>query len=194
MELNFELNAASLIIAGLIFAARIGDVTLGTLRAYFLTRGFKRYAVFFGFFESISWIVAIGQIFNNVNNPIAYLAYAGGYATGTYVGMMIAERLNVGDVIVRIIPKTDTNILVENLRMAGFGITTIAAQGKEGDVEIIFMVTKRRYLTRAIDIIHSTNPKAFFTVEEVRKVSEGMHPEEAHSPGLLPSFMNANRK
>jgi uncharacterized protein YebE (UPF0316 family) len=78
--MNIDFNAAVWAIAALIFFARIGDVSLGTLRAYFLTRGFKRYAVAFGFFESITWIIAIGQIFKNVENPITYLAYALGYA------------------------------------------------------------------------------------------------------------------
>jgi uncharacterized protein YebE (UPF0316 family) len=108
--------------------------------------------------------------------------------------MMIAERLNVGEVILRIIPKSDTTELSETLRNEGFGVTSVPASGKYGDVHVLFSVMKRKHMTRAIKLVQETNPQAFFTIEEVRKVSEGILPEEAHSPGLMPGFLKWNRK
>lgn len=194
MFLEFEFTRAAFAVAGLIFVARIGDVSLGTLRAYFLTRGFKKYATFFGFFESAVWIMAIGQIFKNVDNPLAYLAYASGYATGTFVGMIIAERLNVGDVILRLIPKNDVTELIEVLRNNDYRITVIRGEGRDGEVDIIFSVINRKRLSKAIKLINETNPQAFFTIEEVRKVNEGITQEEAHGSGNWPGFLNWNRK
>lgn len=190
----FELTSEAWIVAAIIYFARIADVSVGTLRAYFLTRGFKKYATFFGFFESITWILAIGQIFKNVDNPIAYLAYAGGYATGTFVGMLIAERLNVGDVILRLIPKNDVSELINVLRENGYRLTVIHGEGRDGKVDILFSVINRKRLTKAIKLINQTNPNAFFTIEEVRKVNEGLDPEEAQSNPFWPGFLNWNRK
>jgi len=43
----------------LIFLARICDVTIGTVRVIFVTRGYKYLAACAGFFEVLIWIVAM---------------------------------------------------------------------------------------------------------------------------------------
>ena len=79
----------------LIFLARICDVSIGTLRMMFLMSGRRQTATLLGFFESLIWLIAISQILQNVTHPISYIAYAAGFATGIFVGMMIEERLAV---------------------------------------------------------------------------------------------------
>jgi uncharacterized protein YebE (UPF0316 family) len=190
----FAISQEDWTVVVIIFSARILDVSLGTLRAYFLTRGFKKHATFFGFFESITWILAIGQIFKNVDSPLAYIAYAGGYASGTFIGMIIAERLNVGNVILRLMPKNDVSKLIEILRANDFRVTVIHGEGRDGKMDILFSVINRKRLTKAIKLINSTNPNAFFTIEEVRKVNEGLDLEEARGNSYWPAFLNWNRK
>ena len=87
----------------LIFLARIGDVSIATIRIIFVMSGKKVIAPILGFFESLIWLLANGQIFNNIDNVWSYIAYASGYATGTFVGMYIEEKLAIGRVVVRII-------------------------------------------------------------------------------------------
>ena len=77
----------------LIFLARIFDVTLGTLRVIFITRGMKYFSALVGFIEILIWLLAIGQIFKNLNNIACYVAYAGGFATGSFLGIYFAEKL-----------------------------------------------------------------------------------------------------
>jgi len=74
----------------LIFIARVADVSLGTVRVIFITRGLKYFAPIVGFLEILIWLLAIGQIMRNLSHPICYIAYAGGFATGNYVGIWIA--------------------------------------------------------------------------------------------------------
>ena len=81
----------------LIFLARICDVSLGTVRLIFVSRGFKYLAPVIGFFEVLIWILAMTQIMQNLTNPICYLGYAGGFATGNYIGILIAEKLSLGE-------------------------------------------------------------------------------------------------
>ncbi|MCK5000444.1 MAG: hypothetical protein KAS23_12960, partial [Anaerohalosphaera sp.] len=85
----------------LIFLARVVDVSMGTVRIVFVSRGFKFLAPVMGFFEVLIWILAISQIMQNLNNPACYVAYAGGFAMGNFVGMWIAEKLTLGVVLVR---------------------------------------------------------------------------------------------
>ena len=87
----------------LIFIARLGDVSLNTLRVMFVLNGKKNIAPILGFFEALIWLLAIGQIIQNIDNPVSYMAYAGGFAAGTYIGMSIEERLALGRVLVRVI-------------------------------------------------------------------------------------------
>jgi len=77
-----------LIIPFLIFIARVFDVSINTLRIIFMLNGKKYSASFLGFFESMIWLLAISQIFQNLGSWQTYIAYAGGYACGIFVGML----------------------------------------------------------------------------------------------------------
>ena len=77
----------------MIFLARIADVSLGTIRIIFVSKGMKRIAPLIGFFEILIWLLAISRIFQDLDNWIAYIAYAGGFAAGNYFGMLLEERL-----------------------------------------------------------------------------------------------------
>jgi uncharacterized protein YebE (UPF0316 family) len=100
----------------LIFTARVLDMTLDTLRIIFISRGRKFLATFFGFFEIIIWLFAIGQIMQNLTNITYYLAYAGGFATGVFVGISIEEKIAMGTVVVKVITKKEAVELVEYLK------------------------------------------------------------------------------
>ncbi len=66
----------------LIFLARICDVSIGTLRIIFVSKGVKKVAPVLGFFEVLIWIIAISKIMQNLDNYVNYIAYAAGFATG----------------------------------------------------------------------------------------------------------------
>ena len=51
--------------------------------------GKRNIAPILGFFEAFIWLLAIGQIIQNIDSIVSYFAYAGGFAAGTYVGMRI---------------------------------------------------------------------------------------------------------
>jgi uncharacterized protein YebE (UPF0316 family) len=170
----------------LIFFARVSDVTLGTLRIIFISRGKRRVAPVLGFFEVLIWIVAIGQIVQNLQSVTSYLAYAAGFATGNFVGMFVEDKLAIGTLIVRAIVAHDAGVIAEQLKAAGYGVTTVDARGTTGQVALIFAVIKRKDYVEVMDIIHRIQPKAFVTVEELRSAQEGVFP--AHTsryPGAL---------
>ena len=64
----------------LIFCSRVADVSLGTLRLIYLSRGYRGLAPLVGFFEVLIWIVAVREVMINMRNVACVLAYAGGYA------------------------------------------------------------------------------------------------------------------
>ncbi len=158
----------------LIFLARICDVTLDTLRIIFVSRGMKCLAPLIGFFEVLIWLIAITQIFHNLTSPVYYVAYAGGFAMGNLIGIWIEEKMAIGTVLVRIITQKDAAALLKNLKEEGYGVTHIDAQGAMGPVKIIFTIVKRKKIEDVLTLIRSTNPAAFFTIEDVRSVRQGV--------------------
>ena len=160
----------------IIFLARICDVTLSTLRIIYTSRGIKFLAPVIGFFEILIWLVAMTQIFNNLTNPILYIAYAGGFATGNFIGILIEEKMAIGTVIIRIITQMEAGELINYLKGGGYGITHVDAQGSMGPVKIIFTIVKRKDIHRVLEIVRKCNPLAFFTIEDVRSVRKGVSP------------------
>ena len=64
---------AYIILPLMIFVARIMDVSIGTLRIIFVSRGNKLVAPILGFFEVLIWIFAISYIIQHLDNFFAYL-------------------------------------------------------------------------------------------------------------------------
>ena len=160
----------------LIFLARIIDVSLGTLRIVMISKGQKRIAPFLGFFEVLIWLIAIGKIMQNLDNWICYVAYAGGYATGNYVGMLIEEKLAVGIVQLQIITGLNADKLINSLKMAGYGITHHnAVGGASGNlVSFIYSIVMRNDINRVVAIIQEYDPNAFYSIGDVRFVNKGL--------------------
>lgn len=156
----------------LIFFARIMDVSIGTLRIVFVSRGDKKIAPLLGFVETLIWLVAVGQILNNVSNVAGYLAFGAGYATGNYIGLLLEERLAMGQVVIRTIMSMPAEKLTEILREEGYRVTCIDAQGRDGKTQIIFMIVPRKKVQHVIDLILEYNPRAFYSIENIRSVSD----------------------
>lgn len=180
MAVFFGLNDADfyswVVLPILIFLARVADVTLGTLRIIFVSRGKRKVAPLLGFFEVLIWIVAIGQLVQNLGSATSYLGYAAGFAAGNYVGMLIEDRLAIGTLIVRAIIPIGGDIVMMQLRDAGFGVTTVDGEGANGPVKLVYAVVQRKHIREVMDIIHAVHPKAFITVEDARSSLDGVFP------------------
>jgi uncharacterized protein YebE (UPF0316 family) len=160
----------------LIFLARVCDVSLGTIRIILVSRGAKFIAPVLGFFEIMIWLIAIGKVMQNMDNWLCYIAYAGGFATGNYVGICIEERLAVGMFIIRVISGTDATELIQSLRQEGYGVTSQVADGSSGKVNVLYSVIQRSEIQKVVSMVQKYNPKAFYSIEDVRAVSEGVFP------------------
>ncbi len=155
----------------LIFVMRICDMSLDTMRIIFMTKGYRKVAPVIGFFEILIWIVAITRIMENLNNWITYVAYAAGFATGNYVGMLLDEKLAIGHEMIRVITKNESGNLADKLRKAGFGVTFVQATGMQGEVGIHYIIVNRKNLKTAISIIETNAPSAFYTIENIHFVN-----------------------
>jgi uncharacterized protein YebE (UPF0316 family) len=167
---------ALIILPILIFSARVADVSLGTLRVVFVSQGKKQLAPLVGFFEVFIWILAMGQIFSNVTNIWYYLAYAGGFATGNYIGLFIERKISLGYLKIQLILRDSPEKLINALKSEGFGLTTLTAIGTRGNRTLLIMVIKRKNESRVKEIIREKSPNAFISIEQIQSVKGGQFP------------------
>ena len=142
-----------ILIPFLIFLARIMDVTIGTIRIVMVSKGQKFWAPVLGFFEVFIWLIAISKIFQNLDNWVNYIAYAGGFATGNYIGLILEERLAMGIVKIQIITRKTATELIVNMKKAGYGITHHEAKGGSENVSIIYSIIKRNEIQKVENIV-----------------------------------------
>ena len=176
-----------LILPLLIFLSRVGDVTVGTIRIIFVSKGKKYLAPLLGFFEVFIWILAISRIMQNLDNYVNYFAYAAGFAAGNYVGMLLEEKIAIGVMVVRVITQKPADLLIEKLIGMGCRVTSVDARGAKEDVHLIFSVIHRSELKTVIDVIKKFNPMAFYSVEDVRYVNEKAFPVRRSLLGKSPN-------
>lgn len=167
---------AWIILPVLIFTARTADMTLSTLRIVSIAQGRRALAPLIGFVESLIWLLVISQVLQHLENPLCVVAYAGGFAAGNLVGLHLEQRLAFGMRLLRVILREGADQLVEALRRADFGVTAADGEGQEGPVRILFTLVRRRDLPRVLEMVRAHNPRAFFTIEDVRQAGEGFFP------------------
>jgi uncharacterized protein YebE (UPF0316 family) len=160
----------------LICVARIMDVTIGTVRIMFVSRGWKNAAPFLGFFEVSIWLLAISQIMQNLNNPLSYIGYATGFALGNFIGISLESRLAVGTLSVQVITTQEGEELAGRLRAAGWGVTCLDGEGATGRVKMIVTIIPRKDLSQVVELIRQEQPNSFFTVSDVQQAQSGTFP------------------
>jgi uncharacterized protein YebE (UPF0316 family) len=172
-----------------IFLAEMCVVTLGTLRIIFVARGNKVLAPLLGFFEILIWLFAIGQVMRNLDQALCFLAFALGFTLGNFLGILIESKLALGMAIVRVITNRPAGALIDQLRSAQFGVTTLDGQGANGPVQIVMTVIKRRQLDEVIELVEAHQPSAFYAVDDLQSASDGIFPEK--KPMAIPVLPSA---
>lgn len=172
-----NIPADPLLTALLIFFLRIIDVSIGTVRVIYTIRGQKLLSAALGALESGIWIFAISRAFKHVDHPMSMIAWALGFATGTYAGIALEQWIGTGQVLVRVISRSHALRLRELLHGAGFGVTAVQGQGRDGNVLVIFVVTPRRRGKELLAMIQQIDPDSFVTLEPVAKAIGGYLPQ-----------------
>ncbi len=174
----------------LIFLARICDVSMETIRVIYISKGIKYLAPIIAFFEIVIWLLAMEVVMRDLTNIANFLAFAFGFAMGTYIGLVIEEKLSIGMVIMRIVTTDESNDeIVSFLQSENYGITMLDARGSRGNVRIILSLVNRTDVARITERIRSTNPHAFFSIEDVRYVNEGVF--RPKKPNMITGLFHA---
>ena len=156
-----------------IFALRVLNMTLDTLRMLFMFRGKKALSWGVGFVVSLIYVLLLTSVLSNLSNPLFIIAYAAGFATGGVVGMWIEERLAIGFTNIQIVSPRRGVILAQRLRESGFAVTEIPARGRDGMVSMLSLSVRRNQVMEVGEIVNECDEAAFVTTEDVRPVRRG---------------------
>jgi uncharacterized protein YebE (UPF0316 family) len=156
-----------------IFALRIVDVSMSTVRIVLSVRGHKKIVPIIGFFEVMIWVLAVGNAIRFLDSPLHLLGYGAGFATGNMVGLWIEEQLAIGYATIRVVSTHVGVEMADALRNIGFGVTEFSGHGRDGRVEVVYTVCMRRDIERVIAEIERWDRQAFITVEEPRDIRWG---------------------
>jgi len=159
--------------AVLIFGLRVLGITISTIATLMVVQGRKLPAAAAGFVTALVYIVAIGKVVANLSNVWNILAYCGGFAVGTLVGMALEQRLALGFAEVRFISANKGDSLAEGLRQAGFGVTEFYGRGREHVVGVAETIVPRKNVDTVLGIGKSVDEEAIVTVREARTVRRG---------------------
>ncbi len=173
------------VIPFLIFLARMIDVSLATVRHILVFKGYRKLVPGLAFVEVSIWLLAITQVMQNLNNAAAFLGFAAGFSAGTYLGMVIEEKLALGYQLVRVIAPGDTDALIELLREKGYGFTSMKAAGSRDAVDVFLIISERKRLTSLVEALNALKPRPFYTIEDVRSVGTSVFHAGSRPPGRM---------
>ncbi|MDD5705791.1 MAG: DUF2179 domain-containing protein [Kiritimatiellae bacterium] len=178
------MTGSSIIVALTIFIARVCDVSLGTIRHTLIIRGRKGYVFIIAFFEILIWVYAVSRVMTSIQDPLTSVAFALGFATGTFVGMTIENLLKIGEQVIRVFSRSG-HLVAQRLRENDCRVTVFDGSGRDGIVQLLFVQVKRREVSRAMGIARNADPQCFMVVDDIRSV----HTAKSSSQGggdLLP--------
>ena len=154
-----------------IFFVRILDVSLGTVRSIVTLKGKLKTASIIGFFEILVWFVVVKEALNTDNNSIFIaISYSLGFATGTYIGGFISDKLGVQAILT-----SQNDLLVDKIREEGFAVSVLDVKGKnKKDLKyMLFIEIDSNRLEHLKTLIHALDEKAFIVVNETKYVHNG---------------------
>lgn len=157
----------------LIFIAKVSDVSLATIRMIMVVKGKRLHAAAIGFVEVSIWVLAVGTVLSNLDDPINVIMYASGFAAGNYVGIMIEEKMALGSILVQVITYKKAMELVDVLREEGYGVTVVEGHGRNGINHLLNIMIQRKQLGRLNQLLDEHDQQAFVTILDTRSIKGG---------------------
>jgi uncharacterized protein YebE (UPF0316 family) len=158
----------------IIFIVRIVDVSLGTLSTVLVIRGKKGLGSIIGFTVIVILFLIVREALSAENSSLwIAMAYAGGYAAGTYVGSWLEEKLAIGNSSIMVITKGLRYDVVELIRKRGFGVSSVVSQGIDKENLMLFIEVGRKHIKDVMETIKQIAPDSFIAISDTRQIING---------------------
>lgn len=162
------MTSAVILGCGAIVLARIGDVSLGTMRTLAVVNGHRALAWVFGLLEMTIWVFAVSAVVSQIRAEPAYgFAFALGAATGNYIGVTLQRWLPFGEQVVRIFTR-DGPAMFERLVDGGYGVTKFQGEGRDGAITMLFVQVGRAKTRHVVRLARELDPRCYYTIDDIR--------------------------
>jgi len=168
------MNLTVLVTFWLIVLARITDVSLDTIRTVSIIQGRRIFAAVLGFFEAVVYICAVAKVLLNMDKPVYAVAYGLGFALGTYLGMVIEQRLAFGKQLVWFVTPQAPQ-LAKVLRAGNYHVAELRGHTLEGDQTILCVETPRREVQKLIRLASAVDERCVAIVNDIRMAHRAGH-------------------
>lgn len=160
-----------------IFLARIIDVSIGTVRTVLVVKGNRLLGAILAFFEVFIWFFAAREALNTIDSILIPIFYAGGFATGTYIGTLISNNYLDGLIGIQIITKSNLALkIIKEIRASGYGVSVIDLKNTQDNISkkmLLIQLNKKR-LKEITKIVRRLDPNAFVIINETKYVQKGV--------------------
>lgn len=159
-----------------IFFARILDVSFGTVRTILTIKEKKLAASIVGFCEVLIWFIVVKEALNtDMTSFWIPISYSLGFASGTYIGSVLSERLIQGNLGVQIITSRRDKALIEQIRNHGYGVSVIDVNKHQKDTSkyMLFIEIDKKRLADLQKLVKVLDPDSFLVVNETKYVQNG---------------------
>ncbi len=170
MEVIFDIE--TFLTGLLIFAARIVDVSVGTVRLLAIVSGRTFLAFVLGFIEVSLWLVIIAKVLNEISDrPLLGLFFALGFSAGNAVGILLDKKIALGHLVLKIFVRDEGKEIADKIRQTGFSVTTFDGEGEHGAITELSIICRKRELRKVVQTVKMLDPEAFYITEPVLSVS-----------------------
>ena len=158
-----------------ILLAKIAERTISTLRQILITKGYRREGTFLSLVEVLLWTFAASQVIIGITEaPIKGIVYSIGFSIGVYFGSLIEARLAMGQVMIQaIVEKTSAAQITAFLREKGCAVTTMDAQGRDSEKEMLTMFANRKGKEIIVSNILQLDQSAMIITNDVTTLQGG---------------------
>ena len=158
-----------------IFISKIIEVTISTLRMILISKGYRREGTLLSFFEVMLWtFIASRVIMGMIEAPIKGVVYSIGFSIGVYLGSRIENYIAMGRILIQIIASKESAALITSrLREKGSAVTTIQAQGRDSEKEVLMVFANRKNKKEIIEQIIMIDESAMIISNDVSTLHGG---------------------
>lgn len=150
----------------LIMAARMVDVTIGTLRVISVIDGRMKTSFLLGFLEVVVWLSVISLTLDKIQeNPLLGVFFALGFSTGNVLGIVVERRIPLGNLTLRVVGDDEVRVLAARLHDIGLRTTLLKGEGRGGERNMLFCFMPKRALGKVMPILKPMREKLFYTLD-----------------------------
>lgn len=170
----FESDTMNIILYIVIFASKILENALATLKVIFVANGKKMLGAILNTVCSVIWVFTAGVVIVDVNKDIIkVIAFCLGSGIGSYVGSFIENKLALGTNLVMCIIDKEELSMVDKLRDIGYGITSVSGYGKDKEKYVLFIFTTRKKRKKLVKDIKELNEECVIISETANSIYGG---------------------